>query len=827
MKTIGNRSLLSSIFQYFGRSFIVYKGQLLAESKGISKNNPGSLYSMKTSIMAAIFLFLLLLLIQVADAQQGTPNIILGASLYPNNNSHWLSNSGQFAFGFYRQGNDLAVGIWFEKTNPKTIIWTANRDAAEQEPLPNDVQLILSALGVRLIFPDKNAYPIPISNSSQPAVRASMLDSGNFVLYNSNSVIIWQTFDVPTNTIVSGQRLLTGTRLISWISNTNHTSGRFQVIMQTDGNLVQYPNGPFTLRGDQYAYWKSGTYKAGENVSLNLDDNGQLYLLDTTGFKIKSFTDQKGLSMYRLTIDADGILRLYSYSLVQNGSWSIQWLSPKNKCAPLGLCGLNSYCVPINQEPSCVCIPGFVFIDEGKRDLGCKRNLSKVGCIGEIETSYSVVDLDDIAWENTPYSILSLNKTACKEDCLIDCNCEAAIFRDQKCRKQKLPLRYGRTRARGLVTTFVKKDTDESSGTKRVSKGRKKVGTGIFISSIAIFTVSLVIMAIAGVVIYRYRVWDYKKVSKSTNDGLIEDVTLRSYTYCELEKATKGFTNQVGKGAFGTVFKGVIGGRVVAIKKLKEVVDEGEQEFRNETNVIGRTHHKNLVKLLGYCHDGTNRLLVYEYMTNGSLADFLFKSDDGRPTWEERVGIALNVAQGILYLHEECETQIIHCDIKPENILMSEQKRAKLADFGLAKLLKSDQSKTYTCLRGTRGYVAPEWHRNMPITVKADVYSFGVVLLEIICCRRVVNMDIPEDQVTLENWVFHCLEANELDKLVKEDELDTSKLRGMTKLGLCCIQDEPSWRPSMKKVVLMLEGILEIPSPPNSFSSIHSPSLCT
>ena len=215
-------------------------------------------------------------------------------------------------------------------------------------------------------------------------------------------------------------------------------------------------------------------------------------------------------------------------------------------------------------------------------------------------------------------------------------------------------------------------------------------------------------------------------------------------------------------------------------------------------------------------------------MTNGSLADFLFKSDDdGRPTWEERVGIALNVAQGILYLHEECETQIIHCDIKPENILMSEQKLAKLADFGLAKLLKSDQSRTYTALRGTRGYVAPEWHRNMAITVKADVYSFGVVLLEIICCRRVVNMDIPEDQVTLENWVYHCLEANELDMLVKEDELDTSKLREMIKLGLCCIQDEPSLRPSMKKVVLMLEGILEIPSPPNSFSSIHSPSLCT
>ncbi|KAI5312019.1 hypothetical protein L3X38_041192 [Prunus dulcis] len=201
-------------------------------------------------------------------------------------------------------------------------------------------------------------------------------------------------------------------------------------------------------------------------------------------------------------------------------------------------------------------------------------------------------------------------------------------------------------------------------------------------------------------------------------------------------------------------------------------------------------------------------------MTNGSLADFLFRSD-GRPAWEERIGIVLNVAQGILYLHEECVTQIIHCDIKPENILMSEQKCAKLADFGLAKLLKSEHTRTHTGFRGTRGYIAPEWLRNMPITVKADVYSFGVVLLEIICCRRSVNMDIPEDQVVLENWVYHCLEADELHKLVEDEEVDKTKLGGMIKIVLWCIQYEPSLRPSMKKVVLMLEGTVEIPAPPN------------
>ncbi|KAL5560337.1 hypothetical protein UlMin_036548 [Ulmus minor] len=187
-------------------------------------------------------------------------------------------------------------------------------------------------------------------------------------------------------------------------------------------------------------------------------------------------------------------------------------------------------------------------------------------------------------------------------------------------------------------------------------------------------------------------------------------------------------------------------------------------------------------------------------MTNGSLADYLFKSES-KPNWEERIGIAFNVAKGMLYLHEECDTQIIHCDIKPENILMDKQKCAKIADFGLAKLLMPNQTGTFTGFRGTRGYVVPEWHRNMPITVKADVYNFGIMLIEIIFCRRSVNMDVPEEKVVLVNWVYDCF----LDAEVEKNELQR-----MIEIGLWCIQEEPSLRPSMKKVVLMLEGTINV-----------------
>lgn len=278
----------------------------------------------------------------------------------------------------------------------------------------------------------------------------------------------------------------------------------------------------------------------------------------------------------------------------------------------------------------------------------------------------------------------------------------------------------------------------------------------------------------------------------------------------------------MGEGAFGTVFKGVLtssngDSKTVAVKQLEKVMaDQGERQFRNEMRVIGKTHHKNLVKLLGYCHEGAHRLLVYEFMTKGSLADYVFEAER-KPTWEERIRLAVSIARGLLYLHEECETQIIHCDVKPENILIDGQQCVKIADFGLSKLLMPNQSGTHTGFRGTRGYVAPEWHKNTAITVKADVYSFGIVLLEIICCRRSVDMDVPEAEVVLSDWVYDCIEYGEVDTLVKDhgDQVDKLELGKMVKVGLLCIQDEPSRRPSMKKVVLLLEGFVDIPDPPS------------
>lgn len=217
---------------------------------------------------------------------------------------------------------------------------------------------------------------------------------------------------------------------------------------------------------------------------------------------------------------------------------------------------------------------------------------------------------------------------------------------------------------------------------------------------------------------------------------------LRCFTYKELVQATNGFQEELGRGAFGIVYKGVMqfGSKsLIAVKKLDRVIQDSDKEFKTEVNVIGQTHHKNLVCLIGFCDEGPHRLLVYEYMSNGTLAEFLF--GDLRPSWSQRIQIAVGIARGLTYLHEECSSQIIHCDIKPQNILLDEYYSARISDFGLAKLLAMNQSKTLTNIRGTKGYVAPEWFRNTQITVKVDVYSFGVVLLEMIACRKIMETD--------------------------------------------------------------------------------------
>ncbi|KAE7998285.1 hypothetical protein FH972_002844 [Carpinus fangiana] len=337
---------------------------------------------------------------------------------------------------------------------------------------------------------------VAVVAESSGSASASMLNSGNFVIYNSDQGIIWQSFDHPTDTLLPSQRLFAGHEIVSSISETQHSTGIFRLKMQTGGNLVQYPVD--TSDTAPYSYFATGAGGLGDNVTQNFDANGHLYLLNATGFNIITNLTNGGYptedTIYLMRLDADGIFRIYSHHLKQKGIWSIVLSSSNDVCNP----------------------------------KGCERNFIAESCKNKNgDITYDMQEVANTVWEDVSYSVLTMPyKDSCAQACLADCNCEAVLFKDGKCKKQRLPLRYGR-----------------------------------------------------------------RQLSDS-NIALIK---------VKLEKVIDGFREEIGRGSFGAVFKGTMsnGQKVVAVKRLEKVLAEGEREFQTEMKVIGKTHHRNLIPLLG------------------------------------------------------------------------------------------------------------------------------------------------------------------------------------------------------------------------------------
>ncbi|KAI3996315.1 hypothetical protein MKX01_026783 [Papaver californicum] len=423
----------------------------------------------------------------------------------------------------------------------------------------------------------------------------------------------------------------------------------------------------------------------------------------------------------------------------------------------------------------------------------------------------------------------SYSEEQCRTSCLNDCLCDVAIVRVGNCWKKKLPLSNGRYSSSMNGKALIKIRRDNSSSGPGVyfphspGENKKDRSTFILVGSLLLGSsvfFNFILLAVTFKNKIKIFFKDSKKSRNDNQDPSLLRSNLRYFTYQELEEATDGFKEVLGRGAFGIVYKGVVEDNYVAVKKLDMLIEKGDKEFKTEVRVIGQTHHKNLLRLLGYCEDGQNRLLVYEFMNNSNLGEHLFGIQ--KPNWNQRVQIAFGIGRGLMYLHEECSSQIIHCDVKPQNILLDDSFTAKIADFGLAKLLMQDQTRTHTRVRGTRGYVAPDWFRNTPITVKVDVYSFGIVLLEIIACRKGIELNLGgEDQSLLTDWAYDCYITGKLKDLVEEDEEamnDMRRLERLVMIAIWCIQDDPRFRPSMKKVTQMLEGVIQVLVPPSPYT---------
>ncbi|KAF8035179.1 hypothetical protein BT93_C1267 [Corymbia citriodora subsp. variegata] len=290
----------------------------------------------------------------------------------------------------------------------------------------------------------------------------------------------------------------------------------------------------------------------------------------------------------------------------------------------------------------------------------------------------------------------------------------------------------------------------------------------------------------------------------------------------QLAVCTGDYATVLGCGTYGVVFKGELpNGTLVAVKVLKNAHDKRmEEQFIAEVSSIGRTNHVNLVRLFGFCFNPTTRALIYEYMENGSLDRFLF-GDKMAMDWRKMHEIAVGTAKGIAYLHEECEQRIVHCDIKPGNILLDRNLSPKVADFGLAKLYSREISRiTMTGFRGTHGYAAPEMSKPYPVTYKCDVYSFGMVLFDIVgrMINDNVNQSEPMPGLPMRTW--HMLQNGKLLEMVCGfPQSEREKAMRMLMVALCCIHNKPEARPAMSAVVKMLEGDVAIPTPEYPFEN--------
>ena len=333
----------------------------------------------------------------------------------------------------------------------------------------------------------------------------------------------------------------------------------------------------------------------------------------------------------------------------------------------------------------------------------------------------------------------------------------------------------------------------------------------IFMLARYLFGVTLLL----GLSIYKWRRRHLSLYENIENFLLDHNINPIRYEYREIKKMTGGFKVKLGQGGFGSVYKGKLrSGPDVAIKMLSNSKSNG-QDFISEVATIGRIHHVNVVRFIGYCVEGKQkRALVYEYMPNGSLDKYIFSKEGSVPlSYAKTYEISLGVAHAIAYLHQGCDVQILHFDIKPHNILLDQNFVPKVSDFGLAKLYPvNDSIVTLTAARGTLGYMAPElFYKNIGgVSYKVDVYSFGMLLMEMTSRRRNSNPCAEHSsQHYFPLWIYDQFKEEkdvDMEDVSEEDKILTKR---MFIVALWCIQLKPGDRPSMNEVVEMLEGKIE------------------
>ncbi|XP_057526494.1 G-type lectin S-receptor-like serine/threonine-protein kinase At2g19130 [Amaranthus tricolor] len=726
---------------------------------------------------------------------------------------------GNFELGIFSPSGEspnFYIGIWYKKVSLQTVVWVANRET----PILNKHSFELKILNGNLILTNGSNSPSIWSTKLNPisskSVQAVLLDSGNLVLMDgTDKPPIWQSFDHPTNTWLSGGKLSFDKKsnkpqkLTSWKNLDDPAPGLFSIELKakTKEYVIMWNN--------TQQYWTSGPWNSEDQIfslvpemRLNYIYNFSYVDDENESYFTYSVRDRSLIS--RFVMDTSGQVRQLTW-LENSKEWNLFWTNPKQQCQVYAYCGAYGSC---NQNmPYCDCLKGFKPMsqdDWGLNDYssGCVRK-TRLQCekSGSGEKEDGFYEYPNSVLPQNEHTLSGISIEECESACLKNCSCNAYAYDSSN----------GCSVWFEDLLNFQQVSDGDSSGktlylrlaaSEFPNKSDKKLVIGVVGSVIAIS------------VLLGLGFWVFRKIKRrATSSTKTVEGSLISFSYKDLQTATKNFSNKLGEGGFGSVFKGTLpDSSVIAVKKL-ESFSQGEKQFRSEVSTIGTIQHVNLVHLRGFCSEGTKKLLVYDYMPNGSLDTHLFHDDISKHLdWNKRYQIALGTARGLCYLHEKCRDCIIHCDIKPENILLDADFCPKVADFGLAKLVGRDFSRVLTTMRGTRGYLAPEWISGVPITVKADVFSFGMMLFELISGHRNTEQSPDGKLKFFPTWAASKVaKATEILSVLDprlEGNGDEQEVMKLCKIACWCIQDNETQRPSMGQVVQILEGVLDLNMPP-------------
>ncbi|KAL5989738.1 hypothetical protein ACLOJK_010632 [Asimina triloba] len=774
-----------------------------------------------------------------------------------------------FGCGFVRAGgggaNYFFAVLLLGGANSSVVnqqVWIANRE----KPIRENGSLEFTADG-GLVLRDSDGTDVwSTRTSGKSLVGIELGRDGNLQLYNNNYTF-WQSFEEPSDALLPGQKLRKYAKLEAGASAYNWSSGgRFYVQMAPDG-LTAFVRTDATMKYLQltpamkrrlreleerilattisYSSLKRGrspvlppptTYAEhdGENLLITTGKTNDSYMI--------SFESAAGSYQY-LRLGFDGHLRTYRWrnnskdfpeEVFDFVTQQLDYCQHPSACGDFGLCSRGGNC-------SCpkALVNGsdyFKQIEGPSTGLGCSENVT-FSCQSPFDRHHQLLNLGNLSYFSFIHSQAAdrdlRNLDACKMACLNNCTCRAAFFKysgnvsDGDC---YLLYKILSIRANPLPgadpynsSAFIKVqlpylapgppgDSNVPASSPLNTPRKKNNLAAIIFGSVA---VGIVIFLVAICFAISKANKKKKKERDEAEDYFKHVLEMpQSFTYEELFAATGDFKDQLGSGGFGSVFKGELkDGTRIAVKRLDNR-GQGMKEFLAEVETIGNVNHFNLVRLIGFCADKSCQLLAYEYMSNGSLDKWIFNSEKNKEiNWHTRKRIILDIARGLAYLHEECRQRIVHLDIKPQNILLDDDVNAKVSDFGLSKLMARDQSQVHTAMRGTPGYLAPEWQQ-LRITLKVDVYSFGIVALEIICGRRNLDSSRSETSTHLLRLLQEKAEADQLIDIFHNSSMDIKlhedDVLKMIKLAASCLQDDHTRRPQISMVVKVLEGATEI-----------------